>query len=171
MLERTTETYLAASRAVIRWCAVAALAAMVVIQSLEIVWRVAASKGLIWVHELSIMLAMVIYFLAYAIIAKDHGYIRVEALFRRFAPAVQRRLDIGMRVVIIGFHALLCFLTVKIFNFVGAFATPVLGLPETVYYVPLALGTGDIVLTELIYLWYRLSGRDSGFSRRGDILA
>jgi TRAP-type C4-dicarboxylate transport system permease small subunit len=170
MLDRLAAIYLAVSRAFVRACALAALAAMVVVQASEIVWRAATARGLIWVHELSIMLAMVVYFLAYALIAKERGYIKVEALYRRFTPSLQSRIDIGTRVVIIGFHLLLCYLTISIFGFVRAFTTPVLDLPETVYYVPLALGTADIVLTELIYLWRRLTGREAALSRRAELL-
>ena len=74
------QAYLRYSRTVVRGIAVLVLAAMVAINTAEIVYRFTFTHGLNWVQELSIILAMPLYFLAYALIAKDREYIRIEWL-------------------------------------------------------------------------------------------
>jgi TRAP-type C4-dicarboxylate transport system permease small subunit len=45
------------------------------------------------------------------------------------------------------------------------FELPILGWGEWVYYLPLALGSADIVLTETIFLTWQLRGVDVGEER------
>lgn len=133
---------------------------MVAINSAEIAHRLLFTRGLNWVQELSIILAMTLYFFVYALIAKDREYIRVELFVRLLGPAGRRSLGVAIRLVILLFHGLLVWYAVKTARFAALFETPVLGWPEWVFYAPLVVGCADIVLTELVHLAWQLRGID-----------
>ena len=155
---RAALAYLRYSKITIEAIALSVLALMVVINSSEIAYRFMFIGGLNWVQELSIILAMTLYFLAYALIAKDREYIRIELFARLLGPAGRRRLSIATRIAVLVFQSMLVWYAVKTARFAGLFATPVLDWPETVFFVPLAIGCADIVVTELIYLVWQLRG-------------
>ncbi|MBI1776743.1 MAG: TRAP transporter small permease subunit [Proteobacteria bacterium] len=150
--DRLAKAYLRFSGAVLRWAAMLLLSAMVAINATEVVWRAATGGGLGWTQELSIILAMALYFLCYALVAKDGEYIRVEILFNAFPAALQRPLSVLIRLVVIVFHGMVFWFTLWTMRFVGMFDTPVLQWPESVFYAPLAVGAFDIALTEVIRL-------------------
>jgi TRAP-type C4-dicarboxylate transport system permease small subunit len=131
---------------------------MVAINAAEIFHRVAFTNSLNWVQELSLVLAMTLYFMVYALIAKDRAYIRIDLAARLLAPKGRRVLALAIRTVILAFHALLAWYAIRAVQFAALFETPILGWGEWVYYLPLAVGCADIVLTELIYLAWQVRG-------------
>lgn len=131
---------------------------MVAINAAEIAYRFFFTRGLNWVQELSIILAMVLYFLSYALIAKDREYIRVEVFARALGAAGRRRLSIATRLVVLVFQAMVAWFAWKTASFAALFETPVLAWPEWVFYAPVAVGCADIVVTELIFLVRQLRG-------------
>lgn len=144
---------------------------MVAINSAEIVYRFTFSRGLNWVQELSIMLAMVLYFFAYALIAKDREYIRIELFARGLGPEGRRRLSMATRLVVLVFHAMVVWYAVKTARFAALFETPVLGWPELVFYLPIALGCADILVTEATYFWRQLRRTDPERAAHAGILS
>ena len=157
-LRAAAQSYFRYSRAAVQAIAVLVLAAMVAINSAEILYRVVFTRGINWVQELSIILAMTLYFLTYALIAKDREYIRIDLFARALPPRGQHVLAVAIRLVVLAFHLLLAWYAVKALKFTAMFETPVLSWPEYVFYLPLALGCADIVVTELIYLVWQLRG-------------
>jgi TRAP-type C4-dicarboxylate transport system permease small subunit len=125
---------------------------MVAINAAEIGYRFLYHRSLNWVQELSIVIAMTLYFLVYSLIAKDREYIRIELFTRLLEPRVRERLDIAIRLVVLAFHGMVVWYAVKTTKFAAIFETPVLGWPEAVFYAPIAIGCADIVVTEFIYL-------------------
>jgi TRAP-type C4-dicarboxylate transport system permease small subunit len=134
------------------------LAVMVAINTAEIVHRVLFIRGLNWVQELSIILAMTLYFLVYAMIAKDREYIRVELFARLLGTEGRRRLAIATRLVVLVFQGMVAWYAWRTAKFANLFETPILGWPEWVFYAPIAIGCADIVVTELIHLHWQLRG-------------
>ena len=133
---------------------------MVAINAAEILHRVLLTRGLNWVQELSIILAMYLYFLVYALIAKDREYIRIDLLSGALSPRGRRVQAILVRLLVLVFHGLVAWYAVKTTRFSALFETHVLGWGEWVFYLPLAAGCIDIVVTELIHLAWQLSGKD-----------
>jgi TRAP-type C4-dicarboxylate transport system permease small subunit len=125
---------------------------MVAMNAAEIGYRFLYHRSLNWVQELSIVIAMTLYFLVYSLIAKDREYIRIELFTRLLAPRVRGRLDIAIRLLVLVFHGMVVWYAIKTTKFATLFETPVLGWPEAVFYAPIAIGCADIVVTELIYL-------------------
>jgi C4-dicarboxylate transporter DctQ subunit len=139
---------------------------MVAINAAEIVHRVVLTRGLNWVQELSIILAMYLYFLVYALIAKDREYIRIDLLSGALGPRGRRVQAIVVRLLVLVFHGLVAWYAIKTTHFATMFETHVLGWGEWVFYLPLAAGCADIVLTELIHLAWQLSGREDAEAER-----
>ncbi|MEO7241952.1 MAG: TRAP transporter small permease subunit, partial [Variovorax sp.] len=136
--------------------------AMVAINTLEIVYRVIYIGGLNWVQELSLILAMTLYFFAYALIAKNREYIRIELFTRLLGPLGRRRVGIATRLLVLLFHAMLVWYAWETTLYSRLFETSVLAWPEWVFYAPILLGCIDIVITEAIYLaWQLRSTNDS----------
>jgi TRAP-type C4-dicarboxylate transport system permease small subunit len=131
---------------------------MLAINTAEIAHRFVFTRGINWVQELSIMLAMVLYFLAYALIAKEREYIRVELFARLLGPVGRRRLSIATRLVVLVFQAMVAWYAWRTAQFAALFETPVLSWPEWVFYAPVAIGCADIVVTEAIFLVWQLRG-------------
>jgi len=129
---------------------------MLAINTAEIAHRVVFTRGLNWVQELSIILAMVLYFLAYALIAKEREYIRVELFARLLGPEGRRRLSIATRLLVLVFQAMVAWFAWRTARFAALFETPVLSWPEWVFYAPVAIGCADIVITEAMFLVWQL---------------
>ena len=140
---------------------------MVAINTAEIGHRLAFIRGLNWVQELSLILAMTLYFFVYALIAKDREYIRIDLLPRLFGPRGKRALAVAVRLVVLVFQGMLAWYAVRTTQFAAIFETHILGWGEWVYYLPLAVGCADIVLTELIYLVWQLRGIEVQEERAG----
>lgn len=159
--------YLRWSKTAVQWIAVFTLAAMVAINATEIGWRLLFMRGLGWVQELSIILAVSLYFLTYALIAKQGEYIRLDLVARYLPSAARCLLSTAIRLLVLAFHGLIAWYAVKAARFSALFETPALGWPETVFFVPLAVGCADIFVTELIFLVRQLRGADAREERTG----
>lgn len=170
-LRVASDAYLRASTVVVQWSAMAVIAFMVALNATDITLRALVGSGFSWTQELSIILAMYLYFYAYALIAKEDGYIRVEFLVNRLPAVAQRWLDMGARLLVLAFQAVLAWLAIDTARFASLFETPVLGWPETVFFVPVVIGAIDICLTELIYLVRHLRGESAVRERRSGLLS
>ena len=157
-MRKVAQAYLRYSRAAIQVIAALVLATMVAISSAEIAHRLLFTSGLNWVQELSLILAMTLYFMIYALIGKDREYIRIELVARLLSPAGKRALAIATRLVVLVFHATVAWYAAKTTQYAMMFQTPILRWGEWVFYFPLAVGCTDIVVTELIYLAWQLRG-------------
>lgn len=151
-LEPAFAVYLSVTRFVLSAIAILMFAVMLAANSYNIILRALYGTGITWHQEVSILAAFWIYFGAYALICKDDSYIRIELLVDRFAAAVQQPLLIIIRLAVIAFHAVLFVLCLKTLRIVSLYETPILQWPEYLFYIPLTVGTADIVLTECIYL-------------------
>lgn len=147
------QAYVRHSKTAVEAIAVFVFAVMLAINAAEIAYRFTYTRGLSWVQELSIILAMVLYFFVYALIAKDREYIRIELFVRGLGERARRRLNTAIRGLVLVFHGMVVWYAVKTATFAALFETPVLGWPEWVFYAPIAAGCADIVLTELVYLF------------------
>ncbi|MFN2646764.1 MAG: TRAP transporter small permease [Burkholderiales bacterium] len=143
------------------------LAVMVAINGAEIVHRLFFIRGLNWVQEVSIILAMTLYFFVYALIAKDREYIRIDLFSGLLGPRAKRVLAIIVRLVVLVFQAMVAWYAFRTARFAAIFETPVLAWPEWVLYAPLAAGCADIVVTEAIYLVWQLRGIEVAEERAG----
>ena len=151
--------YLALTRKIVIAVSCTFFAFMVAVNGLEIVGRAFFSISFSWVQEVSILSAMWIYFFAYALIAKNEEYIRVDFAAQLMSKPWRRATDIFARLVTILFHGLVAWFAVETYRFLGLFTTSVLIWPESLFVVPLLIGAIDILITELIFLYWQITGR------------
>lgn len=154
------DIYLKVSGALINAVAMVMFCVMLAVNGYNIFMRSVFDLGTMWHQEVSIMAAFWIYFGAYALIAKDDGYVSVEFLFERLAAPVRRWLYVLISLLVIAFHGFLLHLIMITFEVVSIYETPILAWPEAVYYVPLAIGTADIIVTECIHIVRNLAFPD-----------
>lgn len=158
-VDRISDLYLGFSRLVLLAVSIFMFATMVVVNATEIVGRALFSTSFSWVQEISILAAMWVYFFAYALVAKYDEYIRVDLISRYLSAGTNRRLDAFTRLLTLAFHAIVLWFSIETFRFLGLFTTSVLDWPESLFVLPIVLGSADIALTETIRLRGILLGR------------
>ena len=151
-LDPTFDRYLKTSGFLLNWIAVIMFCVMLGANSYNIFLRTVLDLGTMWHQEVSIMAAFWIYFAAYGLLSKEDGFIRVEFLVERFRPPIQYWIFVMVRFAIIAFHVTLFIFCIKTFKLISIYETPILQWPEFLYYIPLAVGTFDIITTEIIHL-------------------
>lgn len=158
-LDAVLRGYLAVSKQAILVVALAMLAVMVAVDSLEIVGRGLFNRSFNWVQEAAVLAAMWVYFFAYGLVAKDEEYIRVDFFASRLGLRAQAVVAVVARLLTIAFHATVFWFAIETYRFLGLFTTPVLDWSESLFVLPLLLGAADITITELIHLYWHLTGR------------
>jgi TRAP-type C4-dicarboxylate transport system permease small subunit len=151
--------YLDLSRRIVIVVSCGMFALMVAINGLEIAGRAFFSVSFSWVQEVSILAAMWVYFFAYALIAKNEEYIRVDFAAKLMPQAWQHTVDIFARLVTIFFQGMVAWFALETYRFLGMFTTSVLIWPESLFVLPILIGALDILITELIYLYWVLMRR------------
>jgi TRAP-type C4-dicarboxylate transport system permease small subunit len=151
--------YLDFSRRTVIAVSCAMFAFMVAINGLEIAGRGLFSVSFSWVQEVSILGAMWIYFFTYALIAKNEEYIRVDFAAKLMPDAWQYAVDIFARLATIFFQGMVAWFAVETYRFLGMFTTSVLIWPESLFVLPILIGAVDILITELIHLYWALTRR------------
>ncbi len=157
--DRLLRGYLTISRVVILAAAMLMFTLMVAVNAVNIGMRALNLGDIQWVQEISILAAMWVYFAAYALIAKEDGYVRIEFIADALPLPVGRALQLFARLATIVFHSTVFVFTFWALKVVAMFETNVLQWPESLFYVPLFVGAGDIVITEVIHLVRTLAGR------------
>lgn len=158
-IDAVLRSYLAVTRRIVVTVSIGMLMLMVMLNGLEIVGRGAFGRSFTWVQEVSIIAAMWVYFFAYGLIAKDDDYIRVDIVTNMLGESVRGALSVLARLTTITFHAIVLWFAFETWQFLGLFRTSVLDWPESLFVLPIMLGAGDILVTELIYLYWALVGR------------
>ena len=158
-LDAVLRAYLEVSRRIVIAVSCATFAFMVAINGLEIAGRALFSVSFSWVQEVSILSAMWIYFFAYALIAKNEEYIRVDFAVNLMPPSWQHTVDVFARLVTILFQGMVAWFAVETYKFLGLFTTSVLIWPESLFVLPILIGAVDILITELIHLYWTLTRR------------
>lgn len=158
-LDSVLRSYLVVSKRVVTVVAIAFLALMVGVNSVEIGGRGLFGRSFVWVQEISIISAMWVYFFAYGLIAKDREYIRVDFLANMMGPNTRSAMEVFARLATIGFHATVLWFGIEAWRFLELFRTSILDWPESLFVLPILLGAADILITELIHLRWRLAGR------------
>ncbi len=156
-LDGLLRTYLRASRWIVVAVSCAMFAFMVAVNSLEIVGRGLFSTSFSWVQEVSILAAMWIYFFAYALIAKNEEYIRVDFAAQLMSDAWRWAVEILARLLTIAFHLIVMLFAIETYRFLGLFTTSVLIWPESLFVLPLLLGSIDILITEIIHFYWQVT--------------
>lgn len=158
-LDKLLLAYLGLSRRIVVTVSCGMFAFMVAVNGLEIVGRGIFSTSFSWVQEVSILAAMWIYFFAYALIAKNEEYIRVDFAAQMMSDVWRRAVEILARLLTIAFHVVVTLFAVETYRFLGLFTTSVLIWPESLFVLPLLLGSIDILITELIHFYWQLIRR------------
>jgi len=158
-LDALLRAYIDLSRRIVIAVSCGMFALMVAINGMEIAGRAFFSMSFSWVQEVSILAAMWVYFFAYALIAKNEEYIRVDFAVNLMPPGWQYTIDIFARFATILFHGMVAWFAVETYKFLGLFTTSVLIWPESLFVLPILIGAVDILITELIYLYWALTRR------------
>ena len=158
-LDRAGDAYLRASARVVQAGSVLALGAMVAINAVNIVSRGVFHADMEWTQEISVLLAMVVYFFSFALISKLNSDIRIDFVVHMLPLAWHRPLGLLSRFLVFAFQAVVLWCAIVTLGFVRIFRTPVLELSEALFFVPVIAGAADIMLTELIYLHRQVQGR------------
>jgi TRAP-type C4-dicarboxylate transport system permease small subunit len=159
-LEPWFALYLVWSWRLVMWTAGAALCVAVGVNAVNIVLRYGFDKGLLWHQEVALVAAFCIYFFAYSLIAKRQTYIRVDVFLQLVPDAAQRSIDVLTRLLVIAFHATMLVLCLSAMKLIAGEVTWILELPEPLFFIPLTVGSLDILTTEVILLVRSVWGKE-----------
>jgi TRAP-type C4-dicarboxylate transport system permease small subunit len=157
-VEAFASTYLRWSGLVLRAFSVAVVAAMTIINAVNIASRAFFGVDFEWTQELLMICAMGLYFLSIALITKANGDIRIDAVLRVLPPGWQGAFGTLARLSALAFQCCVLWFAINTIGFVSVFRTPVLEISEAVFFVPVIAGAADMAITEAIYLTRQLSG-------------
>ena len=155
----------AAASAYLRWSgfalktfSVVVVAAMTIINAVNIASRALFGVDFEWTQELLMVCAMGLYFLSIALITKANGDIRIDALLRVLPPGWQSAFGVLARLSALAFQCCVLWFAIDTIGFVAVFRTPILEISEAVFFVPVIIGAADMAITEAIYLTRQFSG-------------
>jgi len=154
--------YLVASRWLLLVVCCAMLVVMVGANAYNLAIRPFSDRGIMWHQEVSILAAMWVYFAAYALTSKDDTYVRIEFIVERLGTSWRKALTLASHLVTIAFHGVALVVTLSAVKIARFSETHVLELPESLYYLPLVIGSADIVITETIHLLRGWAGLPTG---------
>src|SRR4051812_4169659 len=113
---------------------------MVAINAVNIVSRGAFPAGMGGTQEISILLAMGVYFFSFALISKRNSDIRIDFIAHMLPLAWQRWLGLLSRLLVFAFQAVVLWCAIVTMDFVRVFRTPVLELSEALFFIPVIAG-------------------------------
>jgi len=125
---------------------VTALAAMLVLNAVAVLVRLANLGAIHWAHEVSMVLALGVYFLAYGIIVRRSGEIRVEAFATRLPGAAQEGLEFFGDVAQLSLYSYIGYLGLQYADRVSVLPMPMTRASEAWTILPLALGFLDAAI-------------------------
>ena len=155
---RFASAYLRWSGFVLRAFSVTVVAAMTIINAVNIASRALFAIDFEWTQELLMICAMGLYFLSVALITKANGDIRIDAVLRVLPARWQTAFGIMARLSALVFQCCVLWFAIDTIGFVSVFRTPVLEISEAVFFVPVIAGAADMAITEAIYLMQQFSG-------------
>jgi len=135
--------YLDLSRRIVIAVSCAMFAFMVAINGLEIVGRGFFSISFSWVQEVSILGAMWVYFFAYALIAKNEEYIRVDFAVKLMPEAWQYAVDIFARLTTIFFQGMVAWFAVETYRFARALSHAIADIKASGSFTIIDIGCGS----------------------------
>ena len=150
--------YLRFSSYAIEWLCIAMFIQMLVSYVWNIFLRVAFNKGTTWHQEISVLAAMWVYFAAYSLVSKENSYVRVEFIVDRLPVLASKLINWMVQFGVFAFHIIMLTMILTTFRAISILRTYLLEWPEYLYYLPLLVGTIDIILTEIIRLARLVSG-------------
>jgi len=150
--------YLRFSSYAIEWLCIAMFILMLVSYVWNIFLRVAFNKGTTWHQEISVLAAMWVYFAAYSLVSKENSYVRVEFIVDRLPVLASKLINWMVQFGVFAFHIIMLTMILTTFRAISILRTYLLEWPEYLYYLPLLVGTIDIILTEIIRLARLVSG-------------
>jgi TRAP-type C4-dicarboxylate transport system permease small subunit len=158
-------TWEALASAYLRWSgfalgvfSVTVVAAMTIINAVNIFSRALFGIDFEWTQELLMICAMGLYFLSIALITKGNADIRIDAVLRVLPRGWQSAFGVLARLSALVFQCCVLWFAIDTIGFVSVFRTPVLEISEAVFFVPVIAGAADMAITEAIYLTRQLAG-------------
>jgi TRAP-type C4-dicarboxylate transport system permease small subunit len=136
-------TYLARSGQVLAITVVAALAGMLLVNGLSVASRTVGLGSIHWAHEISIVLALCVYFVGYGLVIRSQAEIRVEFLSKRLPPTANALLRIVGGLIQLGLYLFVGYLAFQYARRASMLSMPMTGASEAWTFVPIVIGFLD----------------------------
>ena len=106
----------------------------------EIVARSAFGSSSLIVVDLSLQLAILMYFIGYPALLNGDRDIRMDYLYLRFPAKARRLIDVATSLAVVGFFGLLLSKSIVLFEFGLRFRHPVFPMPNAIVIAPVVAG-------------------------------
>ena len=149
-IRRLAAGYLAYGGRLLVVLVVAGLGAMLLLNGASIALRTLGFRGIHWAHEISLTIAIAIYFLGYGLIVRQAAEIRVQFAILRLPSGARRVLDVlgdaAQFTLYVTFGILVWRYAVRM----SALPMPITGFSEALVYVPVAVGFFDAAIVVVL---------------------
>ena len=160
------ERYLDASRLVLSVAVVAALAAMLILNAAAVLSRTLGFGSIHWAPEISMLLAVGVYFLSYGIIVRRQAEIRVEFLADRLPHGVQNSLLVVGDLIQLCLYVFIGFLGIKYAIRISILPMPITQASQGFFFLPLIAGFLDSATVIVMRILVRREAEEGlGLSR------
>ncbi|WP_102222640.1 TRAP transporter small permease [Acidimangrovimonas sediminis] len=132
------------------WLALVMLLGLTALVILQVLARNLLDLGLPWADELSRWFGIALVFLAVPRLLLEERHIAMDLVPAMLPRAGQWALATLGRLALIGFAGVMLWALYRFLLRAGRFGTPALGIPNTLFYLPLVLG---FALVALIAAW------------------
>jgi TRAP-type C4-dicarboxylate transport system permease small subunit len=150
--------------ALCRYAELAAMAALVGITGLilvQVVAREAFAAGLPWADELARYFGFCVIFLVVPILLANDEHVKVDFFLNMMPPRARRLVGAANEALTLVFCALFLYAGWLFMQRAWKFATPAIGLPNLVWYLPAMVGM-TLLLAVAIRRTVTALGRDAG---------
>lgn len=135
-------------RATIRWLcrmaeaiAIAALIAVTALIMVQIGARELFNVGLSWADELARYAGLTVIFMGIPALSARNEHVKVDMFLNLMPPRARRFVDVSNNVLMVLFGAMFIYAGWLFLQRAARFATPALGMPNLIWYLPAIAGT------------------------------
>ena len=147
--------------------AIAMLLAMTALVVLQVVARDVFQLGLAWADELARYAGLALVYLTAPLLLLRGQHVAVDLLLARITGRLRLLVDLVIELLVLAFCLLFLWGGWAFMQRAGKFATPALGMPNLLFYLPVMIGVGLLVAASLVRIARQVSSLRSSPMRSG----
>lgn len=142
--------------------AIAMLLVMTALVVLQVVARDIFHLGLAWADELARYSGLALVYLTAPLLLLENRHVAVDLLVTRLGGRARRLADLVIELLALAFCLLFLWGGWAFMQRAGRFATPALGMPNLLFYLPVMIGVGLLLAASVVRFVRQVAALRSG---------
>jgi TRAP-type C4-dicarboxylate transport system permease small subunit len=142
--------------------AVAMLLVMTVLVVLQVVARDVFQVGLAWADELARYAGLSLVYLTVPLLLLQNRHVAVDLVIARLGGRLRQAADLVIELLILAFCLLFLWGGWAFMQRAGRFSTAALGMPNLLFYLPVMIGVGLLLMASVVRLTRQVAALRSG---------